>query len=143
MLVYYHGGGFVIGDLESHDGVCRLLTNGAGCVTVSVDYRLCPEAKFPAAVDDCYAATRWVSENAAQFSADSNRLAVGGDSAGGNLAAVISIMGARQEDSQNSFPATYLPCDRHHLLGALAQDQYRIHPDAHGYQLVHGSLLAH
>ncbi len=115
VLVYYHGGGFVIGDLESHDGVCRLLTNGAGCVTVAVDYRLAPEAKFPAAVDDCYAATRWVSENAAQLNADPNRLAVGGDSAGGNLAAVISILARDRKTPKIVFqlliyPATDITC---------------------------------
>ena len=115
VLVYYHGGGFVIGDLESHDGVCRQLTNGAGCVTVAVDYRLAPEAKFPAAVDDCYAATRWVSENAAQLNADPKRLAVGGDSAGGNLAAVISTMARDQKTPKIVFqlliyPATDITC---------------------------------
>ena len=115
MLVFYHGGGFVIGDLESHDGLCRSLTNGAGCVTVAVDYRLAPEAKFPAAVDDCYAATRWVAHNAASLNADSNRLAVGGDSAGGNLAAVISIMARDQKTPKIAFqlliyPATDLTC---------------------------------
>jgi acetyl esterase len=115
VLVYYHGGGFVIGDLESHDGVCRQLTNGAGCVTVAVDYRLAPEAKFPAAVDDCYAATRWVSENVAQLNADPSRLAVGGDSAGGNLAAVISILARDRKTPKIVFqlliyPATDITC---------------------------------
>jgi acetyl esterase len=115
VLVFYHGGGFVIGDLESHDGLCRALTNGAGCVTVAVDYRLAPEAKFPAAVEDCYAATRWVSENAAQLNADANRLAVGGDSAGGNLSAVISIMARDAKSPKIMFqlliyPATDITC---------------------------------
>ncbi len=115
VLVYYHGGGFVFGDLESHDGLCRSLTNGAGCVTVAVDYRLAPEAKFPAAIDDCYAATRWVAENAAQLNADANRLAVGGDSAGGNASAVISILARDRKTPKINFqlliyPATDLTC---------------------------------
>jgi len=115
VLVFFHGGGFVIGDLESHDGLCRSLTNGAGCVTVAVDYRLAPEAKFPAAVEDCYAATRWVAENAAQLNADPNRLAVAGDSAGGNLSAVISVMARDQKGPSIVFqlliyPATDITC---------------------------------
>lgn len=92
LLVFFHGGGWVIGDLESHDGACRSLTNQAGCVTVAIDYRLAPEHKFPAAVDDCYAAAVWVSEHAREFNGDAKRVAVGGDSAGGNLAAVVSIL---------------------------------------------------
>lgn len=89
-LVFYHGGGWVIGNIESHDNVCRALTNLANCLTISVDYRLAPEHKFPAAVDDSYAAVQYVYDHAEEFQVDRSRIAVGGDSAGGNLAAVIS-----------------------------------------------------
>lgn len=92
LLVYFHGGGWVIGNIETHDAVSRSLTNAAGCVTVSVDYRLAPEHKFPAAADDCYAATQWAAANAAALNANAQRIAVGGDSAGGNLAAVAALM---------------------------------------------------
>jgi acetyl esterase len=91
-LVFFHGGGWVIGDLETHDHVCRSLANKVPCVVASVDYRLAPEAKFPAAVEDSYAATQWVAANVGELGIDPGRIAVGGDSAGGNLAAVISQM---------------------------------------------------
>ena len=91
VLVYYHGGGWVIGDLDTHDTLCRELANLSGRALIAVDYRLGPEHRFPAAVTDCIAATRWVSEHAAELGLDASRLAVGGDSAGGNLAAVVSI----------------------------------------------------
>jgi acetyl esterase len=92
VLLFFHGGGFVIGSIELYDEFCRALTNGAGCIVISVGYRLAPEHKFPAAVEDCYAATKWVAVNAKAIGGDSMRIAVGGDSAGGNLAAVVALM---------------------------------------------------
>ncbi|HEX5096274.1 MAG TPA: alpha/beta hydrolase [Acidimicrobiia bacterium] len=96
ILVWFHGGGWVIGSLDTHDGTCRNLCNDAGVIVVSVDYRLAPEHKFPAAVDDCVAAWTWVNEHAAELGGDNTRVALGGDSAGGNLAAVVSLI-AREE----------------------------------------------
>jgi acetyl esterase len=90
LLVFYHGGGFVIGDLDTHDDLCRLICRDGGISVLSVDYRLAPEHKAPAAVDDAYAAYRWALEHAAELGADPARVAVGGDSAGGNLAALVS-----------------------------------------------------
>jgi len=92
VLVYFHGGGWVIGDLDTHDTLCRQLSNASGCAVVAVDYSMGPENRFPAAVDDCLAATRWVQGNAASLGLDASRMAVGGDSAGGNLATVVSIL---------------------------------------------------
>lgn len=91
VLVYFHGGGWVIGDLDTHDTLCRELANSSGCAVVSVDYRMGPETRFPGAVDDVVAATRWVHANAASLQLDGSRMAVGGDSAGGNLAAVTAL----------------------------------------------------
>lgn len=90
VLVYFHGGGWVTGDLDTHEGVCRALANRAGCIVVAVDYRLAPEQRWPAAVEDAWAVTEWLGRNAAQVGGDRTRLAVAGDSAGGNLAAVVA-----------------------------------------------------
>ena len=91
-LVFFHGGGWVIGDLETHDVVCRQITAEAGVTVIAVDYRVAPEHKFPAAVDDAWAATRWIAAHAGDLGIDADRLAVGGDSAGGNLAAVVALL---------------------------------------------------
>jgi acetyl esterase/lipase len=95
LLVYYHGGGFTYGDLDTHDGICRMLCRHAGAHILAVDYRLAPEHPFPAAVEDARAALRWAYVHASQLGADPDRIGVGGDSAGGNLAAVVSQLAAQ------------------------------------------------
>ncbi len=92
VLLYFHGGGWVAGSIDTHDGTCRKLANAAGCAVLSVGYRLAPEAKFPAAPEDCYAALCWLSKQGGELGLDTSRIAIGGDSAGGNLAAVTSIL---------------------------------------------------
>jgi acetyl esterase len=92
ILVYFHGGGWAAGNIDTHDAQCRALANAAGCMVASVDYRLAPEAKFPAQTEDCYAAVQWLAANGASIGADGSRIAVGGDSAGGNLSAVVTMM---------------------------------------------------
>jgi acetyl esterase len=91
-LVYYHGGGWVLGDLDSHDQACRAIANAARCCVIAVDYRLAPEVKFPGAITDSAAATRWIIDQAGALVIDPARIAVGGDSAGGNIAAVMALM---------------------------------------------------
>jgi acetyl esterase len=113
-LVFYHGGGWVIGNIETHDDICRALACAAECVVISVDYRLAPEHCFPAAADDALAAYRWVRDHSSELGVDASRIAVGGDSAGGNLAAVVS------QDTKNDdvpicfqlliYPVTDLRC---------------------------------
>jgi acetyl esterase len=92
VCLYFHGGGFVIGDIPIYDNLCRIVANAARCAVVSVEYRLSPDARFPAAVEDCWAATQWVAAKASALKIDPQRMAVGGDSAGGNLAAVVALL---------------------------------------------------
>jgi len=90
-LIFFHGGGWVIGDLDSHDVVCRKLADEGELIVIAIDYRRAPEHRFPAAFEDAFAATKWIADHAREFSIDASRLVVGGDSAGGNLAAVVAV----------------------------------------------------
>jgi acetyl esterase/lipase len=108
LLVYFHGGGFVVGDLDSHDATCRFLAREAGVRVLSVHYRRAPEHRFPAAVEDCVAALRFASDEAERLGADPARIAVGGDSAGGNLAAVTSLL-ARDDGPVPAFQLLIYP----------------------------------
>jgi acetyl esterase len=112
-LVFFHGGGWVIGDLDTHDGICRSLANAAGCVVASVDYRLAPEHRYPTAVDDAFAATRWVAAEGPRLGIDARRLAVGGDSAGGNLAAAVTLMGRERGGPPLAFQLLVYPVTHH------------------------------
>jgi acetyl esterase len=113
VIVFFHGGGWVLCDLDSHDGICRLIANGSGAVVVSVDYRLAPEHVYPAAVDDAYAATVWVSEHADELQVDADRLAVMGDSAGGNLAAAVALMARDRSGPRIAFQSLLYPVIDH------------------------------
>ena len=109
VLVFYHGGGWVIGNLDTNDRLCRMLSNKALAVVVSVDYRLAPEHRFPAAVDDSYAALEWVSRNAGRLKGDPSRIAVGGGSAGGNLAAAVALMARDRAGPRLAYQVMFYP----------------------------------
>src|SRR5262249_4125886 len=100
ILVFFHTGGWQVGDLDTQDPLCRRLTNFTPCIVLAVDYRLAPEHPFPAAPEDCYAATLWAATHATRFQGDASRIAVGGDSAGGNLATVVALMARDQGGPQ-------------------------------------------
>jgi len=108
-LIYFHGGGLVAGSLDTHDTICRILANEIGCRLVSVDYRLAPEHKFPAAVTDSHAATTWIIDNATDLEIDADRIAVGGDSAGGTLAAVVCQMLHRSHGAKLAYQLLLCP----------------------------------
>ncbi len=109
VLVFFHGGGWVIGSIESHDATCRALASASGCAVASVEYRLAPESSFPAAPEDCYAATKWLVENASPLGVDGDRVAVAGDSAGGNLAAVVALMARDRGGPEISYQVLIYP----------------------------------
>ena len=129
VLVYFHGGGWIRGSLDTHEPGCRGVANAAGCLVVSVDYRLAPEAKFPALVEDAYTATRWVAEHGAEIGADPTRLAVGGDSAGGNLAAAVCLMARDRGGPPISFQLLVYPVIDHRF------DRPSYRENAEGYVL--------
>lgn len=109
LLAFFHGGGFVVGDIESHDGLCRMICHDAAIHVLSVDYRLAPEYRAPAAVDDCVAAYRWALTHAADLGADPSRIAVGGDSAGGNLAALVALRSREEAIAQPALQVLLYP----------------------------------
>ncbi len=135
VLIYFHGGGWVVGDLETHDALCRQLANASDCAVIAVDYRMGPEAKFPAAVDDAEDVVRYVSANGAQLKIDATRVAVGGDSAGGNLSAVVAMI---LRDSGG-------PAIKFQLLIYPGTDMAMDHPSHHlfaeGYSLTRDLML--
>ena len=141
-LVYFHGGGWTIGDIDTHDVLCRQLANAGGCAVVSVDYRLGPEQRFPAAVEDCVAATLWVREQAQTLKLDASRMAVGGDSAGGNLAAVVCLV--LRDAPRDVSPATAALQPVFQLLIYPATDMRAVAPshssNGQGYLLTSDSI---
>lgn len=139
VLVYYHGGGWVIGNLESHDSLCRKIANAGGFVVAAVDYRLGPESRFPAAVEDAFAAVQWLAAGPGGLAIDNTRIAVSGDSAGGNLSAVVTLLARDQGPALAHqaliYPATHFRRNtashtefaEGYLLTAAAQDWFRDH----------------
>jgi acetyl esterase len=113
LLVYFHGGGWVVGSVAISDPFCRALANASGCAVVSVEYRLAPEDRYPAAADDAYAATRWSADHASDLGIDASRVAVGGSSAGGNLAAVVTLMARERGTPTLAFQLLHVPVTDH------------------------------
>ena len=134
ILIFYHGGGWVIGNIETHDAPCRALTNGAGCIVISVDYRLAPEHKFPTPAEDCYAAAVWIAGHAAEIGGDARRIAVGGDSAGGNLSAAVAQMARDRKGPAIAFQLLIYP------VTAYAADTVSSKTNAEGYLLTKGAM---
>jgi acetyl esterase len=118
LLVYFHGGGWVVGSVALSDNFCRALANAAGCAVLSVEYRLAPEHRYPAAADDAYAATRWASEHATELGIDADRLAVGGSSAGGNLAAAVTLMARERGGPKIALQLLHVPVMDHDFTRA-------------------------
>lgn len=136
ILVYFHGGGWVLGNLDTHDVLCRALSRGAHAVAVSVDYRLAPEHPFPAAAEDAYAATAWTATHATELGADPARLAVVGDSAGGNLAAVTCLLARERGAPHIAFQALIYPVIDHYDPGQPSYFQ-----NADGYSLTRDGMI--
>jgi acetyl esterase len=134
-LVYYHGGGWVVGNIDSHDNVCRAITNLANCVTISVDYRLAPEYKFPAAVEDSFVTLQYIYDHASEFQIDQRRIAVGGDSAGGNLAAVVANLAKDRNSPPICFQLLFYPSTN---LGG--EPTASMQDNAEGYFLTKGTM---
>jgi acetyl esterase len=135
VLVYFHGGGWAIGNLEAYDATCRALSNAAGCIVVAMEYRLAPEYKFPAAPEDCYAATRWVAANATTIGGDPARLAIGGDSAGGNLTAVVAHMARDHSGPALRYQLLVYPVTDYHFDTASYKE------NAEGYLLTKDAMV--
>ncbi len=135
VVVFFHGGGWVMGSIETHDVYCRQLTNASGHAVVSVDYRLAPEDKFPAGLEDAYAATRWVSEHAAEIGVDAKRIAVAGDSAGGNLAAAVCLLARDRGGPGLAFQLLMYPVIDYHF------DTPSYRENATGYHLTRAAMI--
>jgi acetyl esterase len=136
LVVYYHGGGWVIGDLELVDKPCRALANASRCVVASVNYRLSPETKFPGPAEDCYAATKWLAEHARDIGADQGFVAVAGDSAGGNLAAAVALMARDRGGLKISYQLLIYPV----TAPARATPFASYRENGEGYLLTKGSM---
>ena len=134
VMAFFHGGGFTICNLDTHDGQCRAIANRTGAIVVSVDYGLAPEHRFPAPVEDCYAATRWLADHAAELGGDAARLAVAGDSAGGNLAAAVTLAARERGGPAIRFQLLVYPV----IDLSSGRDVYESHrTNAEGYFLTH------
>jgi acetyl esterase len=135
ILVFYHGGGFVICNLDTHDGICRSLASSVGCLTISVDYRLAPDHKFPAAPEDCLAALRWAAANGAEIGGDPARIAVAGDSAGANLATVVALLARDAGGPPLAGQLLFCPVTQHYDTGFPSYTE-----NAEGYFLTRDTM---
>ena len=133
-VLFFHGGGWVMGSLEGYDLVCRYFCARTGCAVIAVDYRLAPEHKFPAAVDDAWAATRWVVSHASELGVDGRRIAVAGDSAGGNLAAVVALLARDAADGAIALQVLVYP------VTDLSSESKSYNDFAEGYMLTRDSM---
>ncbi len=125
VFVYYHGGGWVYGSVEDSDAVARRIANHLNCIVASVDYRLAPEHPFPKPLEDCYSATKWIAEHAGEFGGDKNQIIVGGESAGGNLAAAVSLMARDKNSPKIAAQVLIYPV----ISSALLKDTFNKCPD--------------